>query len=119
MTKRYTEAAVDFIERNRDQPFLLYLPYTMPHTPLFRSSEFVGKSMGGRYGDVVEELDWSVGQIRQALRAAGIENNTLVIFSSDNGPWLTMNEEGGRRVLRTARAPPLKVACVPTVFLAR
>ena len=118
LTKRYTEAAVDFIERNRDQPFLLYLPYTMPHTPLFRSSEFVGKSMGGRYGDVVEEIDWSVGQIRQALRAAGIENNTLVIFSSDNGPWLTMNEEGGRAgLLRDGKGTTFEGGMrVPTVF---
>ena len=118
LTKRYTESAVDFIKRNRDTPFLLYLPYTMPHTPLFRSSEFAGKSIAGRYGDVVEEIDWSVGQIRQALRAVGVEHNTLVIFSSDNGPWLTMNEEGGRAgLLRDGKGTTFEGGMrVPTVF---
>ncbi len=118
LTKRYTAAAVDFIKRNRDHPFLVYVPYTMPHTPLFRSTEFVGRSIGGRYGDVVEEIDWSVGQIRQALRAVGVENNTLVIFSSDNGPWLTMNEEGGRAgLLRDGKGTTFEGGMrVPTVF---
>ncbi len=95
LTRRYTEAAIDFMGRNVDQPFLVYLPYTMPHTPLFRSDEFAGRSLAGRYGDVVEEIDWSVGQIRRAVETLGLADNTLIIFSSDNGPWLTMNEEGG------------------------
>jgi len=118
LTKRYTEAAVEFIKRNRQRPFFVYLPYTMPHTPLFRSSDFVGKSIGGRYGDVVEEIDWSVGEIRKALRAQGIEDNTLVMFSSDNGPWLTMNEEGGRAgLLRDGKGTTFEGGMrVPTVF---
>lgn len=118
LTRRYTDAAVQFIKRNRQHPFFVYLPYTMPHTPLFRSSDFVGKSIGGRYGDVVEEIDWSVGQIRQALRASGVEDNTLVIFSSDNGPWLTMNQEGGRAgLLRDGKGTTFEGGMrVPAVF---
>ncbi|MEM9622882.1 MAG: sulfatase [Pseudomonadota bacterium] len=95
LTKRYTQAAVSFIQRAQDQPFLLYLPYAMPHTPLFRSAEFADTSLAGRYGDVIEEIDWSVGQVRQALEEAGVSDNTLVVFTSDNGPWLTMGAEGG------------------------
>ncbi len=95
LTRRYTEAAIDFMNRNVDKPFLLYVPYTMPHTPLFRSEEFVGRSLAGRYGDVVEEIDWSVGEIRRAVESLGLADNTLIIFSSDNGPWLTMYQEGG------------------------
>lgn len=95
LTQRYTAAAIDFIRRNADAPFLAYVPYTMPHTPLFRSKEFAQRSLGGRYGDVVEEIDASAGAIRDVLRELGIERNTLVIFTSDNGPWLTMNTEGG------------------------
>lgn len=94
-TKRYTEEAVAFIERSADSPFLLYLPYSMPHTPLFRSEAFAGKSLGGRYGDVIEELDWSVGRIVAALEKEGVADNTLVVFTSDNGPWLTMRQHGG------------------------
>lgn len=94
-TKRYTEEAVAFIERSADSPFLLYLPYSMPHTPLFRSEAFAGKSLGGRYGDVIEELDWSVGSIIAALEEQGVADNTLVVFTSDNGPWLTMRQHGG------------------------
>ena len=118
LTRRYTEAAVQFMKVNRDQPFFVYLPYTMPHTPLFRSADFVGKSIGGRYGDVVEEIDWSVGQIRQALRALNLEDNTLVIFTSDNGPWLTMNQEGGRAgLLRDGKGTTFEGGMrVPTVF---
>ncbi|MCR9276495.1 MAG: sulfatase [Pseudomonadaceae bacterium] len=94
-TMRYTEEAVAFIERSADSPFLLYLPYSMPHTPLFRSEAFAGKSIGGRYGDVIEELDWSVGKVIAALEEQGVADNTLVIFTSDNGPWLTMRQHGG------------------------
>jgi arylsulfatase A-like enzyme len=95
LTRRYTEEAVRFITENRDRPFLLYLPYTFPHVPLHASPAFRGKSARGLYGDVVEELDWSVGQILSAIRGLGIEENTLVFFSSDNGPWLTKKEYGG------------------------
>ncbi len=95
LTRRYTEEAQRFIRRAGDQPFLLYLPYNMPHTPLFRSAPFVGHSLGGYYGDVIEEIDWSAGQIRQALEETGQDENTLVIFSSDNGPWLAMQNHSG------------------------
>ncbi|MDA0689644.1 MAG: sulfatase [Proteobacteria bacterium] len=95
LTRRYTEAAIEFMENNVDSPFLVYLPYTMPHTPLFRSTEFEGHSLFGRYGDVIEEIDWSVGEIRRALENLDVADNTLIVFTSDNGPWLTMYEEGG------------------------
>jgi arylsulfatase A-like enzyme len=118
LTKRYTEAAIDFIERNAQNPFLVYVPYTMPHTPLFRSSEFAGTSIGGRYGDVVEEIDWSVGQIRRSLEEQGLAENTLIVFSSDNGPWLTMNEEGGRAgLLKMGKGSTFEGGVrVPTIF---
>lgn len=95
LTRRYTEEALGFIERNRDRPFLLYVPYSMPHTPIFRSEAFVDHSLAGRYGDVIEELDWSVGRIVEQLENLGLAENTLVLFTSDNGPWLTMNQHGG------------------------
>lgn len=118
LTGRYTEAAIDFIERNADDPFLVYVPYTMPHTPLFRSSEFAGTSLGGRYGDVVEEIDWSVGQIRRSLEDQGLAENTLIVFTSDNGPWLTMDEEGGRAgLLKMGKGSTYEGGVrVPTVF---
>ncbi len=95
LTRRYTERAVRFIRDQRDRPFFLYLPHSFPHTPLFASEAFRGKSPRGRYGDVVEELDWSVGQIVGALRDAGLATNTLVVFTSDNGPWLIRGRAGG------------------------
>ncbi|MFC1607158.1 sulfatase [Candidatus Latescibacterota bacterium] len=95
LTKRYTEEAVKFIERSKDQPFFLYLPYTMPHVPLFTSDKFKDTSKRGLYGDVIEEIDWSVGQILDTLRKNGLDDNTLVIFTSDNGPWITYDLEGG------------------------
>jgi len=94
-TKVYTEEAVRFIERHRQQPFFLYLAHTMPHVPLYASEAFRSKSKRGLYGDVVEELDWSVGQVLAALRKNGLEQNTLLVFTSDNGPWLAFDEEGG------------------------
>jgi len=95
LTKRYTAEAVNFIEKHADGPFFIYLPYTFPHIPLFASDDFLGKSSRGLYGDVVEELDWSVGQILQKLRDRQLAENTLVIFTSDNGPWLTKHNQGG------------------------
>ncbi|MCH7687048.1 MAG: sulfatase, partial [Planctomycetes bacterium] len=95
ITKRYTKQAVKFIEQNKDQPFFLYMPHTMPHVPLFRSEKFVGKSSRGLFGDIVEEIDWSVGQVLDTLRKHNLDKNTLVWFSSDNGPWLIFNEQGG------------------------
>jgi uncharacterized sulfatase len=95
LTKRYTEEAVRYIARNAAEPFFLYVAHSLPHIPLARSDEFVGRSEGGMYGDVIEEIDWSVGRIVDALRAAGIERDTLVIFTSDNGPWLPFRHHGG------------------------
>lgn len=95
ITKRYAQEAAKFIHEKKGQPFFLYLAHTMPHVPLFASPQFKGKSLRGIYGDVVEELDWSVGQVREALQAAGVAENTLVVFTSDNGPWLTQNTQGG------------------------
>ncbi|MCZ6657862.1 MAG: sulfatase [Gammaproteobacteria bacterium] len=94
LTRRYTEEAVRIIER-AEKPFFLYMPYTMPHTPIFRSEAFAGRSARGRYGDVIEEIDWSVGEVIKTLKKQGIERDTLVVFTSDNGPWLTMREHGG------------------------
>ncbi len=118
LTRRYTEAAKDFIRRNVDSPFLVYVPYTMPHTPLFPSNEFSGRSLGGRYGDVIEEIDWSVGEIRKILEDLEIADNTLIIFSSDNGPWLTMNMEGGSAgPLRGGKGTTFEGGVrVPTIF---
>lgn len=95
LTKRYTEEAVRFITENKDQPFFLYMPQTMPHIPLFTSPEFAGKSKGGPYGDVIEELDHSMGEILKTLKALNIDEQTLVIFTSDNGPWDLKNGHGG------------------------
>ncbi len=95
LTRRYTEQAVKFIREKKEGPFFLYFPHTFPHTPLFASEKFRGKSARGRYGDVVEEIDWSVGEVLDAVRAAGIEKNTLVFFTSDNGPWLIRGLAGG------------------------
>src|SRR5436309_849158 len=87
LTPRYTEQAVRFIERAPNSPFFLYMPHTYPHIPLGASPRFRGKSPLGLYGDVVEELDWSVGEVLSTLRRIGADSNTLVMFSSDNGPW--------------------------------
>jgi arylsulfatase len=95
LTTRYTEKAVAFIGKNRDKPFFLYVPHTMPHVPLAVSKKFAGKSKQGMYGDVIMELDWSVGEILAALKKHELEKDTLVLFSSDNGPWLSYGEHAG------------------------
>lgn len=96
ITKRYTEEAVKFINKQQpDKPFFLYLAHNMMHVPVFRSKNFEGKSGHGPYGDAVLEIDWSVGQIIKTLKDKGLLNNTLVIFSSDNGPWLQEGPYGG------------------------
>jgi arylsulfatase A len=95
LTRLYTEHAVGFIERNRDKPFFLYVPHTMPHVPLFVSEKFKGSTRGGLYGDVIAELDWSVGQILDAVSRAGLDEHTLVIFTSDNGPWMSYGNHAG------------------------
>ncbi|WP_232834945.1 sulfatase family protein [Pleomorphovibrio marinus] len=95
LTTWYTERAVGFIEKNKDTPFLLYLAHNMPHVPLFVSDKFKGKSQNGLYGDVIMEIDWSVGEVLKSLKENGIEENTLVIFTSDNGPWLSYGAHSG------------------------
>jgi arylsulfatase A len=95
LTKRYTEEAVRFINDNRNRPFFLYLAHSLPHIPLARSADFVGHSDGGIYGDVVEEIDSSTGRVLDALKAAGLDRRTLVVFTSDNGPWLPFGAHGG------------------------
>jgi arylsulfatase A-like enzyme len=95
LTSIYTERAVDFIKRNKDNPFFIYLPHSMPHIPLYASKKFEGHSEKGIYGDVIEEIDWSVGQINKTLKKLDLEENTLVIFTCDNGPWLIFGEHGG------------------------
>jgi arylsulfatase A len=95
ITKRYTEEAVKIIKENRDNPFFLYLAHNLPHVPLFRSKEFADTSLRGLYGDVIEEIDNGVGKILKTLQEQKIDKNTLVIFTSDNGPWKVFDEQGG------------------------
>ena len=95
LTTRYTERAVAFIEKHKNEPFFLYLPHSMPHIPIAVSGKFKGKSDQGLYGDVVMEIDWSVGRIIEALQKNGVAENTLIIFTSDNGPWLNYGNHAG------------------------
>jgi len=95
LTTRITERSVGFIERNKENPFFLYVAHPQPHVPLFVSDKFKGKSKRGLYGDVIMELDWSVGQILETLKKNGLEDNTVVIFTSDNGPWLSYGDHAG------------------------
>ncbi|AYN69224.1 arylsulfatase [Euzebyella marina] len=95
LTVQITEHSVDFIKKNKDKPFFLYVPHPQPHVPLFVSDNFKGKSDRGLYGDVIMEIDWSVGQIVKALEKNGLSENTLVIFTSDNGPWLSYGNHAG------------------------
>lgn len=92
---RYTDEAVRFMTANKDKPFFLYLPHTMPHTPLHLSPQHQGKTPRGLYGDVIQRIDWSVGEILSTLKTLGLDDNTLVLFTSDNGPWLSKGENGG------------------------
>ncbi len=95
LTTRYTERAVDFIRRNRNRPFFLYLPHSMAHVPLGVSDRFKGRSAQGLYGDVMMELDWSVGEVLATLKDLGLEEDTLVLFTSDNGPWVSYGGHAG------------------------
>jgi arylsulfatase len=96
LTRRYTEFCIDFINHKANKsPFFVYLAHTMPHIPIYASKQLLGKSKGGLYGDVIEEIDWSVGKVVEALKENGVLENTLVIFTSDNGPWLSYGNHGG------------------------
>ena len=95
LTTWYAERAVKFIEQHKDHPFFLYLAHNMPHVPLHVSDKFRGKTERGLYGDVIEEIDWSVGQVMDALKRTGLEDKTWVIFTSDNGPWLSYGDHAG------------------------
>jgi arylsulfatase len=117
LTTRYTQRAVGFIERNRDKPFFLYIPHTMAHVPLGVSDKFRGKSDQGFYGDVMMELDWSVGQIMKTLKRLKIQDNTLIIYTTDNGPWLNYgNHAGSAGGLREGKGTPFeggfRVPCI-------
>lgn len=94
-TTQFTLRAVAFIDDHKDQPFFLYIPHPMPHVPLHVSEKFAGSSEAGLYGDVISEIDWSVGQVLDALKRNGLDDRTLVIFTSDNGPWLSYGDHGG------------------------
>lgn len=122
LTGIYTQKAVDFINRNRKnrssaRPFFLYLPHSMPHVPIAASANFKGKTQNGLYGDVMTEIDWSVGEVMKALKANGLENNTIVILTSDNGPWQQYgNYAGSTGGLREAKGGTfeggLRVPCL-------
>jgi len=116
LTERYTNEAIRFIEDNQDDPFFLYMPHTFPHVPLYVSNQFSGQSDAGLYGDVVETIDWSVGEVLATLERLGLAENTMVIFTSDNGPWFEGSPgpfrdrkgsswEGGQRVPFIAKWP--------------
>ncbi len=95
LTTRFTNAAIDFIKEQKDNPFFLYLAHPMPHVPLFVSEKHEGKSSRGLYGDVIMEIDWSVGKIIDCLKECGLDKNTMLVFTSDNGPWLAYGIDGG------------------------
>jgi len=118
ITKRYTERAVAFIEAHQKKPFFLYLAHSMPHIPLFVSKDFRGQSQRGLYGDVIEEIDWSVGQVLDTLRRLDLDKNTIVVFSSDNGPWLAFKTHGGSSgPLRAGKGTTFEGGQrVPTIF---
>ena len=118
LTKWYTERAIKFIETNKDKPFFVYIPHSMPHVPLFVSNEFDGKSGKGLFGDTIMEIDWSVGEVMKTLRRLNLDKNTLVIFTSDNGPWLPYgNHAGSAGPLREGKGTSFEGGVrVPTLF---
>lgn len=117
LTTWYTERATAFIKQNKAHPFFLYVPHSMPHVPLFVSEKYAGSSRRGLYGDVIEEIDWSVGEILRTLKEEGLDENTLVVFTSDNGPWLSYGGHSGeahplREGKGTALEGGVRVPCV-------
>ena len=118
LTTQCTERAVKFIEGNKEKPFFLYVPHSMVHVPLYVSDKFKGKSERGIYGDVVMEIDWSVGQIVDTLKKNGLSENTLVVFTSDNGPWLNYGDHAGlAHPLREGKGTMFEGGCrVPTLM---
>ena len=118
VTRRYTDEAIAFVRANRDRPFFLYLAHSMPHVPLFRSPEFEGHSRRGLYGDVIEEIDANTGRLLDVLRELGLDRQTLVVFTSDNGPWAPYDEQGGSAgLLRGAKGGTFEGGMrVPAIF---
>jgi arylsulfatase A-like enzyme len=119
ITKTYTEKSIDFINRHAGKPFFLYIAHNMPHVPIYASEGFIGTSKRGLYGDVVQEIDWSVGEILEKLEELNLTDNTLIIFSSDNGPWLVMEDYGGSAgILRSGKQYTFEGGMrVPTVAM--
>ncbi|MCT4587160.1 MAG: sulfatase [Carboxylicivirga sp.] len=116
LTTWAAQESVDFIDRNKENPFFLYVPFSMPHVPLFCSDKFEGKSGQGLYADVMMELDWAIGEVINKIKETGNEENTVIIFSSDNGPWAVYGEHAGVTPFREAKATSfdggLKSACL-------
>ena len=113
LTVRYTEHALEFIKDSGEKPFLLYLAYSMPHLPVHTAERFRGRSRADLYGDVIETIDWSAGEIMRLLREQGIEKNTILVFTSDNGPWLNLPPRmlaGGVRPWHAGSPGPLREA---------
>jgi len=120
ITRRYSEETIKFIKKNKNKPFFIYLAHNLPHVPLFASKEALGKSSRGLYGDVVEEIDQGVGKILNTLKEEGLDKNTLVVFTSDNGPWTAYNEQGGSAgILRAGKGTTWEGGMrEPTIFWA-
>ena len=117
LTENYTKKAVEFIEGNQDQPFFLYLAHSMPHLPISASEKFRGRSKGGLYGDVIETIDWSTGEILSTLKRLGLDENTIVVFTSDNGPWHNLPDrmlQGGVERWHSGSVGPLRGAKATT-----
>ena len=118
ITRRYTEKAIEYIKDNQEHPFFLYLAHSLPHIPLFASEQFRGKSIRGLYGDVLEEIDWGVGRVLQTIRDLDLDEKTIVVFTTDNGPWLAFKTHGGSAgPLRAGKGTTFEGGQrVPTIF---